>query len=135
MFYPTLLELPEDFNAETDYIDLENLKGKPKGGDGEGEAPKKKSGGSGKKTHVGVLRGKGELHITGDNDFEAIDLDKTSVTTFTNLQEKAKKKGGKKTHVGVLRGKGELHITGDNDFEAIDLDKTSVTHFTNLLII
>ena len=75
VFYPTLLELPEDFDAEEHFIDLENLQAKEK-------APAKKGG---KKTHVGVLRGKGELHITGDNDFEAIDLDKTSVTTFTNL--------------------------------------------------
>ena len=89
---------------------------------------------------MGVLRGKGELHVTGNHDIEAMDLDKSSVTTLTNLQdvlENLQKGGDKKqkpketrTHMGVVRGKGELHISGNHDIEAMDLDKTSVTHLT-----
>ena len=55
-----------------------------------------------------------------------MDLGKTSVTNFTNLQEKAPGK----SQIGIYRSQGESNITGEHKFEVMDLGKTSVTNFT-----
>ena len=67
VFKPTLLELPEDFDAENEVIDLVNLKRGP---------------GS---SSIGVYRSQGETNITGNHKFEAMDMGKSSVTNFTLL--------------------------------------------------